>query len=336
MTFSAGPAMLVTIAALGMATACSVPPDQPTPGQIGPYAATAVGRVDARDEARQLVAAADGVITRVLVRRGERVRAGQVLLQVGCAPRAGVAQAAASVSAQSQAEAALIDEGPRREAIAAAHAGAAEAEARLRDAQQALDRAAALTDRGFVSVRELEARTAARDAAAAASDRLKADLTALENGARPLERAAADAAARARRGEAAAARAALDQCLVRSPIDGEVLQVLRREGEFSGASQGTPLLVVGDLSQRIVRAEVGERDATALRIGAPVEVWVDGRPERWRGRVAELATVMGRRSARSLDPTDRFDRDVRETIITLDGADVPAVVGLRVTVGFMR
>lgn len=330
------PVVLGTIAALCAMAACNRSPNEPALLQTSPYKATAVGRVDARDEARRLVAAADGVISKVHVRRGERVRAGQVLVEVGCAPRAGLALAAASVSEQSRAEASLIAEGPRGEAIAAARAGEAEAEARLRDTQQALDRASALTERGFVSLRELETRMAARDAAAAARDRISADLSALENGSRSLERVAAGAAARARLGEAEAARAAYDQCLVRSPIDGEVLQVLRREGEFSGASQGTTLLVVGDLSQRIVRAEVGERDAIDLQIGAPVEVWVDGRPERWRGRVAELATVMGRRSARSLDPTDRFDRDVREAIISLDGTGGPSVVGLRVTVGFMR
>jgi len=327
---------ILPLGALAMLSACGPLQGQTAPAQPSPYAATAVGRVDARDEARQLVAAADGVIVKVHVRRGDRVKAGQILLEVGCAPRAGLALAAAAGAEQSRAEAALVSAGPRGEAIAAARAGAAEAEARLRDAEQALDRAATLAERGFVSRRELEARTAGRDAAAAARDRARADLAALENGSRPQERASASAAAKARQGEAEAARAAHDQCLVRSPIDGEVLQVLRREGEFSGASQGTPLLVVGDLSQRIVRAEVGERDAAMLRIGAPVEVWVDGQPQRWRGRVVELAAVMGRRSARSLDPTDRFDRDVRETIIAFDGPGVPAVVGLRVTVGFVR
>ena len=74
----------------------------------------------------------------------------------------------------------------------------------------------------------------------------------------------------------------------------------------------------------------------ALRIGAPVEVWIDGSPRRYRGRVVEMASIMGRRSARSLDPTDRFDRDVREAIVVIDDADLPSVVGLRVTVGFSK
>lgn len=323
-----------TIPALLALAGCSASQGQPAPQS--PYMATSVGRIDSQNEARQLVAAADGVIARVLVGRGEPVRAGQVLLEVDCDPRKGIAAAASADARQSQAQAALVRIGPRSEEIAAAQARVRQANAQLLDAQQSLDRTVGLIDRGFVSRREVESRTAQRDAARAAFDEANARLSELNKGSRPQEREAASAAASARVGQAQAAHAALRQCQVRSPIDGVVLQVLRREGEFSGASQGVPLLVVGDLGQRIVRAEVGERDAGAIRIGQPVEVWIDGSPRRWRGHVKEMAAVMGRRSARSLDPTDRFDRDVREVIVVIDDPDLPAVVGLRVTAGFLR
>jgi multidrug resistance efflux pump len=316
--------------------ACGTSQGQPAKPDASPYHATAVGRIDAAGEARELVAAADGVIARVLVQRGQQVRAGQVLLMVDCAPRAGQAQAALASAQQGSASAALVAVGPRDEAIAAARASLAEADARLANTQQSLDRAAALITSGFVSRRDVEARTADRDAARAARDRSQAQLAELANGARPLERAVAAASARAQRGAAQAAAAAYGQCALRSPVDGEVLQVLRREGEFSGASQGTPLLVVGDMRRRIVRAELGERDIAGIGVGAPAQVWIDGSPRRWRGHVSEMAAVMGRRSARSLDPTDRFDRDVREAIIVIDEPDLPAVAGLRVTVGFAR
>ena len=328
-------ALLPLTAAFALA-ACGPSQGQPAKPAASPYRATSVGRIDALGEARELVAAADGVIARVLVQRGQEVRAGQVLLTVDCAPRAGQAQAARASAQQGSASAALVSAGPRGEAVDAARASLAEAEARLANAQQALDRAGALIGRGFVSRRDLEARTAERDGARAAHDRAQAELAEQTNGARPLERVVAAAGARAQRGAAQAASASLDQCELRSPIDGQVLQVLRREGEFSGASQGTPLIVVGDMRSRIVRAELGERDLAGIAIGTQVEVWIDGNPRRWSGHVGELAALMGRRSARSLDPTDRFDRDVREAIVVIDDPDLPAVAGLRVTVGFKR
>ncbi len=49
----------------------------------------------------------------------------------------------------------------------------------------------------------------------------------------------------------------------------------------------------------------------------------------------ELANVMGRRTARSLDPTDRFDRDTREALIGFEQGSPPPLVGLRVMAGFL-
>ena len=75
-----------------------------------------------------------------------------------------------------------------------------------------------------------------------------------------------------------------------------MLQVLHREGEFSGASQGRPLLVVGDLSQRIARAEIGECDAAKITLGQGSEIWIEGEGEgqRWRGHVTGRSNIMGR------------------------------------------
>jgi len=329
-----------TLAVLGCASlilgGCSAWGSSAEKQAASPYLATAVGRIESNDEARQLVAAADGVIESILVRRGDRVSAGQVLLQVDCSQRQAMAMASTAQARQSAAEASLVEAGPRSEERGAAQAALQRSEAQLRGAEQVLERAQALSTRGFVSQRELDAREAERDAARAARDEARARLTQTLSGARQQERSAANAASEARRGEAMAARASARQCALKSPIDGQVLQILRREGEFSGASQGAVLLVVGDLSRRIVRAEIGERDIAKVREGAPAEVWIEGGGQRWRGKVGEMAALMGRRSARSLDPTDRFDRDVREAIIEVTDQGLPQVVGLRVTVGFPR
>ena len=86
------------------------------------------------------------------------------------------------------------------------------------------------------------------------------------------------------------AQASAAQCTLTSPINATVLPVLHCEGEFSGASQGMPLLVVGDLSQRIVRAEIGERDADKIAL----EIWIEGEGQRWRGHVTGRSSIMDR------------------------------------------
>ena len=147
------------------------------------------------------------------------------------------------------------------------------------------------------------------------------------------ERAAAAAQAAALRAGVLAAQDAVRRCTLRSPVDGTIVRLNRREGEFSGSSTGTVLMVVADLSRVVVRAEIPDEAAAAVRVGQRVVVWVDGNSARFPGRITELAGQMGRKSARSLDPSDRFDRDVREAIIGFDAGHPPAVIGLRVNVG---
>lgn len=305
-----------------------------SPAPVTPtYVATAVGRIDSAGEARQLVASVDGVIDRVMVGRGDRVRAGQALVSIDCGDRSARSRAGLARASEASASAQTVASGSRSEDIVAARRRVDGARAARDDAADRLVQAEALAPRGFVSQRELTARRNAMlaaeadlAAAAAAADRII-------SGPLPSERASAAATAAAARADAAAARALVGQCTLSSPIDGDVLQILRREGEFSAASQGAPILIVGDLSGRIVRAEVSERHAADLRPGQRADIWIEGESQRWQGRVIELASVMGRRSARSLDPTDRYDRDVREALIVFDGAAPPAIVGLRVMVG---
>ena len=301
-----------------------------------PWLTTAVGRVDSAGEARQLVAATDGVIVDLLVERGDRVRAGQALLQIDCGPRRAAAAAGGAMADRAAAAAQTVTQGSRIEDIAAARATVEAARAAEADAADRLAQARGLIDAGFVSRRELASREQSATQARAMLAAAQAHAALAVAGPRGSERAEVLATARAARGDAAAAAALAQQCTLASPIDGQVLQILRREGEFSGASQGLPLVVVGNLAKLMVRAEINERDAARVAAGQTADVWIEGAKPRWRGRIVHVASVMGRRTARASDPTDRFDRDTREATVVFDGAAPPALVGLRVMVGVRR
>lgn len=305
------------------------------PLEKSPWAATAVGRLDTLEEARHLVAATDGVISNVKVSRGSQIIVGQPLVDIDCAPRAAEAIARTAEAGHAQQAVFTISSGtPADRAVVQADINSATAV--LANETQQMQRAEEVFNRGFLSRSAFDAKVQAKASAVAALQAAQARLSDLERGRRPAQLAEAKAAAFAARQKAAAARTLTGQCTVKSPITGQVLQILRREGEFSGASQGVPLMVVGDLSRLIVRAEINERDAASVYPGQVAEVWVDGNNKRWRGKVTHLAAIMGRKSARSLDPTDRFDRDTREVFIRFDGKAPPALVGLRVMVGLMK
>lgn len=328
--------ILIGLAALPILAACDSALGAGDEGlNPSPWIATATGRIDSIDEARQLVAATDGVISKVYVRRGDRVDQGQVLMRIDCRPREAAVRTSAAEAQSAALAARTISSGtPADRAALVAEIDAAMA--RLANENAQLRRAEEILDRGFIARSAYDERVHTRAAAEAALRASRARLADLDGGRRPAETAAALSVAETARRQAEAARTMAEQCAVRSPIDGTVLQIMRREGEHSGATQGVPLLMVGDLSQLLVRAEVAEQDAASVNIGQRAVIWIDGTTDRWSGRVTHVASVMGRRSARSLDPTDRFDRDVREVFITLDNGRPPALVGLRVTVGLLR
>lgn len=303
--------------------------------RASPWIATAVGRVDSEVEARNLTAATDGIIAKVLVRRGDQVKSGQPLIEIDCvAQQAEAAARTAAAARAASAARAMADGTVADRTIAGADVDAARAMLVNEDGQ--LHRAEDIYRRGFLSRSGYDSHVNQRTVAEAALRSAKARLLDLESGRRPAELAEATAAAAAASHHAANADAIADRCTVKSPTAGQVLQILRREGEHSGASQGMPLIVVADLSRLIVRAEVGERDAAQVHSGQRAQIWIDGNSRRWNGIVTDAAGVMGRRSARSLDPTDRFDRDIREVFIAFDGPAPPALVGLRVTVGLFK
>ena len=315
--------------------ACSAAPGSSAAPPPSPWIATAVGRVDSEMEARRLPAAADGIIEKVFVRRGDHVSAGQPLIAVDCAPRRAEAQARAADARRAASAAHAMTTGTQAD-IAVARAEVDGARALLANESAQLQRAEDIYRRGFLSRSGYDMRVGQRQAAASTLSAAEARLADLDSGRRPAEEAEAAAAAEAARYHAVTAAALARQCVVTSPADGEVLQILRREGEYSGASAGVPLIVIADLSRLIVRAEIGERDAARVRAGQRAEIWIEGGSQRWTGTVTETAQIMGRRSARALDPTDRFDRDIREVFVRFDGAPPPALVGLRVTVGLLK
>jgi HlyD family secretion protein len=300
------------------------------------FVATAVGRTDSANEARHLIAEVDGAIGRIFVNRGDAVASGDALLSVNCDTRLQEVSAQSAATVRATAAARRVYQAEHSAEIAAADAQIEAAQAALLEQEQKLVVATDLSQREFFSKRELATRINGRDAARAQLAMAKANRAHFNDQSRPAEIAEAKAAVRVAAAQTGVARAQARQCVLRSPVDGVVLQILRREGEFSGASQGTPLIVVGDLRQMVVRTEINERDAAAVYEGQKARIWVDGQQTQWRGRVSVLASIMGRRTARSLDPTDRFDRDTREVFVSFEGPHPPPLVGLRVTVGLLK
>jgi hypothetical protein len=76
--------------------------------------------------------------------------------------------------------------------------------------------------------------------------------------------------------------------------------------------------------------DVDETDVARLRVGQEAYVTADAFGERrFTGRVVRVGQVLGRKTVRTDEPTERVDTKILETLVELnDGADLP--LGLRV------
>lgn len=71
-------------------------------------------------------------------------------------------------------------------------------------------------------------------------------------------------------------RALLDRLVVRAPIDGTVLQLNLRAGEYVTPSAAAPPLMLGDIDTLQIRAEVDEQLASRVRPAAPATAFIKG------------------------------------------------------------
>jgi len=288
--------------------------------------------IEPSDRETKVAAAVAGRMGRVLVEEGQQVARGAVLVQLDDAPERAALEAARGDYAAAAADYDKAVHGQRREDVQAAIGDAESARARALQSAEVRRRIEIAASGGASTKDDLDRarRQAESDSAAAVAADARSRATSA--GSRPEDIAAARArldAARGRRDEAAGN---LERLSVRAPIDGQVLQLKYRAGEYVSPS-GDPIAVMGDTRTLRARIDVDERDIGRVALGAPAFVTADAYPQqRFQGHVVEIGRRMGRKNVRTDDPTERIDTKILETVIALDSASARVLVpGLRVT-----
>jgi len=291
------------------------------------------GVVEPADRETKVAGAVAGRIASVLFKEGDRVKKGDLLVELDSdIEKAAVASAEADVLAD-EADRNRVRSGTRWEERLAVDEDARAAAARAAQSAGILERTKKAGAGGAVSGDEIDRaeKQAAQDAASAAAS--EARRKAASNGSRVEDVRVADAKLAASKARLAEAKARLAQRLIVAPIDGEVLSVKVRAGEFyQPGSDG--VLVMGDTSHMRVRIDIDERDLAGVKLGAKVVARVPARPgENFEGRVVEIGRRMGRKNVRSDDPVERNDAKILEVVAEMS-SNAGLVVGQRVT-GFV-
>jgi HlyD family secretion protein len=263
-----------------------------------PYASfiAGAGIVEAKSQNIAIGTSLAGLVKSVDVKVGDRVKLGEILFLIDD-------------------RAALAELTVREADLERAQAAVGEAEAGVKDAATLQRLAEAIEDRRAISVEELDRR---RNATLIAKRKLDS------------------AKAQVQQAEAAvqSSKTTLDLLQVRAPINGEVLQVNVRPGEFAQAGPlSTPLMLVGNLDDLHVRVDIDENDAWRFRRESKAVAYLRGN----RQFRADLALVWVEpyvvpKKSLTGDSTERVDTRVLQALYSFNRSKMPVFVGQQMDV----
>lgn len=271
------------------------PPVEPAQSPFAAFVATP-GLIEASTDNIAIGSPVAGIVKKLRVSTGDSVKAGDPLFE-------------------------LDDRGLRAQlltqqaALVTSEARVRTARASLDDTRQQLAFAESVTDKRAISAEVLSSR---RSAVAITEARL----------------AEAEGDASAARAQIEATGIERDRLIVRSPVDGQVLQVKTRAGEFATAGVlETPLLLVGNVEQLHVRVDVDEDNAWRVRAGASAVAHLRGNKdiETPLQFVRFEPCVVPKRSLTGAS-TERVDTRVLQVIYRFERGSLPIFVGQQMEV----
>jgi HlyD family secretion protein len=257
-------------------------------------------------------------VKHLLVKEGDHVRKGQLLLQLDDADiRTQAARALAQVKT-AQADQSALKTGGTQEEVLTLNSQLVKARSARDLAQRNLDAYRRLQQEGAASPGEVRQ---AEDAL----QRAQADVTLLEQKQKDRYSQPETARIQAQGAEAQAAYDAAENALlkssVRAPFDGIVYSLPVKQGAF--VQDGELLLQEADLSRMLVRAFVDEPDVGRLQVGQRVEIIWDALPGRtWIGTVNTVPSTVKL----------RVSRNVGETTCIVDNPDLRLLPNINVGV----
>jgi HlyD family secretion protein len=322
-------------------------PSQPEPiNQLAISTVTALGKLVPSSEVIKLSAptsSQENRVERLLVKEGDRIKAGTAIAVLDSHDRlkAAFEEAQEQVNV-AQTKLAVIQAGAKRGEIEAQRAEVVRLEAErqgniesqsttvdrlgleLRNAQTEYSRYESLYTQGVISASQRDSKQLTLDTARknlqesqATLDRIRSTSPAQVNQAKAnLERIAEAEVDRAiaLRNQA---KANLEQSLVRSPVDGEVLYIRTRSGEVV-SNDG--IVEIGQTQQMKAIAEVYQSDVGKVRPGQRVRVKSDAISGELTGTVERVSSQVRRQTIVNTDPSTNIDARVVEVHASLDNA----------------
>jgi multidrug resistance efflux pump len=311
------------------------PPREPARASYA-HSVAGAGIVEAQTENIAIGSALPGVVMEVYVpveKVGQRVKAGEPLFRVDDRALKAQLRVQEANLAAAEAQLAKLDAQPRPEELPPSEAKVKVAQANVNQQEDLATRARRLlTSRAMadedVTQRQLGLETARQQLAQA-----KADHALLNAGAWKPDKDIAYASILQARAQIEQTRTELDRSIVRAPVDGDVLQVNVRAGEYVGTPPNQALIVLGNVHQLHVRVDIDEHDIPRFRPGSSAQAMVRGNPQVAFGlQFVRVEPFVIPKKSLTGDSTERVDTRVLQVIYRLEKSDQPVYVGQQLDV----
>lgn len=296
------------------------------------------GMVDPIDGKVQIFSEVEGVIERVEVQEGQRVRRGDVLAVIRGDRQAADVEIARAELALAEAKLGRLEAGTGAEERAAARAKVRAAEEELVYARNELERLQGLAGDGVISADEFEGKQQRVRSLENDLEGLRKEAAAVNRGAFHEELLMAEAEVDMVRRKLERAALEAEKCTVRAPSDGVVLEIFSHAGDTVTSGEGRSILSFANTDRLQVRAEIVEGDVYEVHPGLEGTFVISGLAGNRIGKVVVNRILPDFQSRRLMMTDTRIPVDARTTValcdITETGFDV--YPGQRVTVMFVH
>lgn len=314
----------------------ATPPVRPaTPPPQTPFEHTVAGAglIEAETENIAIGSPTPGVVIEVFVKVGQRVSPGDKLFRLDDRMlRAELRNRQASVEA-AKADLARLQNQPRPEQLRSSAAQLTEAKANLVNLQDQYNRTRELFNRKVDTAESLVTRQQALRVAEAQVAKAQAEYDMTEHGAWEYDIDVAKAAVAQAEAQLEHTNTELERLTVRELVEGQVLQVNLRPGEFVGAPPGQALVIVGNVQLMHVRVDIDENDIPRFVPGAPGVAMLRGQPNvEFPLKFVRIEPYVVPKKSLTGDNMERVDTRVLQVIYAIDSKGNPLYVGQQLDV----
>jgi len=240
-----------------------------------------------------------GRVLRVAVGNGDRVRAGQLLVQIETKEiQDQVNQAQAAVNGARE-RLILTRKGARPQEHSQVENIVEEARQAYETAQSSLKRMQGLLDGGVVSQQQFDGVKLQYDMAKTQYENAKEQLSIVRDGARDEEKKMAEEGLKQAEAALSFAKEQIKNASITSPLAGVVSSRMIDPGTLTGPGTPYPLMTIVDDSSFKMNADISEVELHKVRLGQAVDITVDAIPEKhFAGVVTKInpAATMGART----------------------------------------